>query len=287
MRPFAPGSVLRKYLPFTRGVLQESLTYRFRFVFWLLFEVFYLVIAYFLWQGVYSAHATTQGIAMVDVTIGGYTFGMMILYVFFERIVAGLTNMSAANFIEDDIRDGNIAMRLIKPLDYRVQLFFQSFGFAVINCIIFALPLTIGLVVFGSASGLPFSLDFASAIMTFFAIIFAGIINFLVSFAFGMIIFLTLNSFGMWQLKEAVERILSGGLIPITLFPLWLRVISGFLPFAQMRFVPVTFLLGTYNDDLAGGLTALAVQIFWMALLFILTTLAWRRVTRRIVVQGG
>ncbi len=283
----ALSSVLRKYIPFTRGVMQESLTYRFRFIFWLLFEVFYLIIAYFLWQGVFTAHAATQGIAISDVSIGGFSFGMMVLYVFFERIVAGLTNLSAATFIDDDIRDGNIAMRLIKPLDYRGQLFFQSFGFAVVNCVIFALPLTIGLVVFGSASGLPFSLDLGSAVMAFLAIVFAGIINFLISFGFGMIIFLTLNSFGMWQLKEAVERVLSGGLIPISLFPLWLRVTSSFLPFAQMRYVPVTFLLGTYNGDLAGGLTALAIQVFWVALLYLLTTLAWRRATRRIVVQGG
>ncbi len=176
MKTFA--SVLRKYLPFTRGVMQESLTYRFRFIFWLLFEVFYLVIAYFLWQGVFTAHAETQGIAVTDVTIGGFSFGMMVLYVFFERIVAGLTNLSAANFIDDDIHDGNIAMRLIKPLNYRAQLFFQSFGFAVVNCVIFAIPLTIGLVIFGSAHGLPFSLDFASAVMTFFAVVFAGVINF-------------------------------------------------------------------------------------------------------------
>jgi len=280
-------SFFKRYLPFTRGVMQESLTYRFRFVFWLLFQFLYLIIAYYLWKGVFSAHAVSQSIDMVDVRIGEYTFATMVLYVFFERIVSGLTQLPASNYIEDDISDGNIAMRLIKPLDYRKQLFFQSLGFAVVNMLVFALPFTIALVIYGVSTDLSFSPDGISIVLFIFSIFFGAIINYLISFAFGMIIFFTLNSFGMWQLREAIELVFTGGLIPIALFPTWLRGISAFLPFAQTKYVPITFIMGLYEGDLIGGLLALGTQVLWIMALYFLTTFAWRKATRRVVVQGG
>jgi|GEM_PF-521247 len=281
------GSVLRRYLPFTRGVMQEALTYRFRFVFWLLFEFFYVIIAFYLWRSVFEARAAAEGIAFDAVAIGGYSFGMMVLYVFFERIVGSLTALAAENFIDDDIHEGNIAMRLIKPLDYRMQLFAQSLGYAAVSAAVFSLSFGIGLFVVSRAVDLPFAVTAASAAMAAVSIVFAGVIYFLTSFLFGMIIFFTLNSFGMWQLKGAVERLLAGGIIPVALFPGWLKAISDFLPFAQTRYVPITFLLGQYNGDVAGGLAALLVQLLWIGLMLGLTTLAWKGAVRRVVVQGG
>jgi len=281
------GAFLRRYLPFTRGAMEEYLTYRFRFFFWLLFEFFYLFIAYFLWKGIFGAHAASQGIPLADVQIGAYDFSTMVLYVFFERIVFGLTSMQASNYMEDDIDQGNIAMRLIKPLDYRTQLFFQSLGSTVMNTLIFSFPFAIGLLVYATQTGLALSAGPISLVFFTLSLVFGGIINYLISFAFGLLIFLTINSFGMWQLKEAVERVFSGNLIPIALFPLWLRTTSGFLPFAQTRYVPILFILGTYENDIAGGIWALGVQLIWIVVLYLVTTLAWSKATRRIVVQGG
>jgi ABC-2 type transport system permease protein len=113
------------------------------------------------------------------------------------------------------------------------------------------------------------------------------VIFFLTSFLFGMIIFFTLNSFGMWQLKGAIERLLAGGLIPIALFPDWLRGISDFLPFAQTRYVPITFFLGQYNGDVLSALAVLGVQAIWIVVMYAASTLAWKGAVRRVVVSGG
>jgi ABC-2 type transport system permease protein len=281
------GAFLRKYLPFTRGAMEEYLTYRFRFVFWLLFEFFYLFIAYFLWKGVFGAHAAEQGVPFTEVRIGNYDFSTMVLYIFFERIVFALTSMQAGNYMEDDIQQGNIAMRLIKPLNYRIQLFFQSLGSTAMNALVFSVPFGIGLIVYASQTGMSWAAGPVSVLFFFLSLVLGAVINYLISFAFGLIIFLTINSFGMWQLKDAVERVFTGNLIPIALFPVWLRTISTFLPFAQTRYVPILFILGTYENDIAGGIRALGLQVIWIAVLFVLTSLAWNRATRRIVVQGG
>ena len=281
------GSLLRRYLPFTRSVMLGAVQYRFRFIFWILFEFLYVIIAYFLWKGVYEARAVAEGVTYDLVTIGGYGFAMMILYVFLEKIVGSLTALAAENFIDDDIHGGNIALRLIKPIDYRAQLFAQALGYAAVSAIIFASAFAIGMLVVSRFVALPFIADVPSILFGIVSILFGGVIFFLTSFLFGMIIFFTLNSFGMWQLKGAIERLLAGGLIPIALFPDWLKGISDLLPFAQTRYVPITFFLGQYNSDIPSALAALAVQAIWIAIMYAASTLAWKGAVRRVVVSGG
>lgn len=281
------GSLLRRYLPFTRSVMLGAVQYRFRFVFWLLFEFLYIVIAYFLWKGVYEARAAAEGIAFDAVLIGGYGFGMMILYVFLEKIVGSLTALAAENFIDDDIHGGNIALRLIKPIDYRAQLFAQSLGYALVAAIVFASTFIVAMLLSTRFVDLPLVADLPSVLLGIVSILMGGVIYFLTSFLFGMLIFFTLNSFGMWQLKGAVERLLAGSLIPVSLFPAWLKGVSDFMPFAQTRYVPVTFFLGQYNGDLPAALLTLAVQGIWVVVMFAATTLAWKGAVRRVVVQGG
>lgn len=278
---------LKRYLPFTKGVVLEALTYRFRFIFWVTFEILYLVIAYFLWRGVYQSHASSYGIPIDEVVIGGYTLATMIMYVFCEKIIGNLTYVDCSDFIANDIRDGSIAMRLIKPLSYRKQLFFQGIGNLVISFFVFAIPFII--ILFGCSFfiDINININFPSAIMLAISILLGGIISYFVSFLFGMILFLTINSFGMWQLRSALERILSGALIPISLFPNWLKVICDFVPFAQTRFVPICFAIGKYNDDVWGGILALGIQLAWIVGLAILSKLLWNRATKRIIVQGG
>lgn len=276
-----------KYLPFTKGVALQALTYRFRFIFWLMMDFLSVVIMFFLWKGVYQSHANAQGIALNEVVIGSYTFGTMVMYIIFDKIVENLTSIRCDDYISDDIREGNIAMRLIKPLSYRKQLYFQSLGNLFISVVFFAIPFIIVLFICSFFMHLELQVTFYSGIMFAISIILGGTINFFISFLFGMILFLTINSFGMWQLRDAIERILSGSLIPLALFPKWLQVICNIMPFAQTRYVPICFILGQYNDNKMGGLLIILIQLAWTVGLVLLSHLAWRKATKRIIVQGG
>ena len=64
----------------------------------------------------------------------------MVMYIIFDKIVENLTSIRCDDYISDDIREGNIAMRLIKPLSYRKQLYFQSLGNLFISVVFFAIP---------------------------------------------------------------------------------------------------------------------------------------------------
>lgn len=276
----------RKYLPFTKGTIAVNLQYRVRFIFWVMFDFLYLSITFFLWQAIYK---NTDG-GIQNAVIQNYTFGSMVFYIFAVKIVGDITALQPHNYISDDIRDGSVSMRLIKPLSYRTQLFFQGLGDVVCAIVFFGLPFFVILLLFGTQIDMGFAITPVEGVCFALSCILSLVLNYLISFSFGMIVFFTINSFGIWQLKQAIERMFSGALIPLAFFPGWLRIVANFLPFGQTQYVPVTILMnsmtGMYESNV-DIFISLGIQLAWIAGFAILTSLLWRKAVKRMVVLGG
>ena len=104
-------------------------------------------------------------------------------------------------------------------------------------------------------------------------------------FCFGMIAFFTTYIFGMLMAKEALLSFLTGQLIPLAFFPEGVQRIFDFLPFSSMVYTPVMIYLGKYQGNEL--LFVLGRQFVWVVILYVLGSLIWKRVTKRLVVLGG
>ena len=85
--------------------------------------------------------------------------------------------------------------------------------------------------------------------------------------------------------KEALLSFLTGQLIPLSFFPVIVQKVFNYLPFSSMIYTPVMIYLGKYS-----GLELLFVllrQAVWVIVLYLLGSLIWRKVTKRLVVLGG
>ncbi len=104
-------------------------------------------------------------------------------------------------------------------------------------------------------------------------------------FCFGMIAFFTTYIFGLLMVQEALLKFLTGELIPLSFFPGAVQKVFDFLPFSSMVYTPVMIYLGKYNNkELA---FVLGRQAAWVIILYLLGSLIWKKVTRRLVVLGG
>jgi ABC-2 type transport system permease protein len=117
-----------------------------------------------------------------------------------------------------------------------------------------------------------------SAVMSFFLV--AGL-NFLV----GLIAIRSKSILGILRAKYLVLELLSGLLIPTTLFPEPLRTILLWSPFPHINFTPATLYLGKATGVEAARL--LALQAGWTLVLLVVGQWAWRRSQERITIQGG
>ena len=79
--------------------------------------------------------------------------------------------------------------------------------------------------------------------------------------------------------------ILSGSLLPLTLYPdSWQRVIT-LLPYAQMLDAPIRLYTGEYALPQAPGV--LLLQGGWTGVLVLTGMMLWKRNQRRLIIQGG
>ena len=95
----------------------------------------------------------------------------------------------------------------------------------------------------------------------------------------------TLDPRGFQAMLNLLMMILSGNILPLTLFPdSWQRAIT-LLPYAQMLDAPIRLYTGEYALSQAPGV--LLLQAGWTVLLVLAGMTLWKRNQRRLIIQGG
>lgn len=269
--------LLRIYWPFALNQIKSNFVYKGRFYLAILRKFLGMFIYYYLWTAIYASSATGQ--------LGGFSRAEMILYVFMSYTISDIVMVSVSSEIGNDIIDGNVAMHLIKPINYRIQLIFKSLGIMIYRVIVPSLFIWIGLEVY-KVMGLGMTVSSLGTIaMSLLSVFLSFLIYVLFDYCFGMLAFITTYMFGMNIIKNAVLSFLTGRLIPISFFPELVQRIFSFLPFTAMTYVPVMIYLGKYTG--AEASYQLGKQVLWVFILYLLGSFMWKQIEKRIIILGG
>jgi ABC-2 type transport system permease protein len=128
------------------------------------------------------------------------------------------------------------------------------------------------------ASALAGAMFLVSALLAF---VLVAAINFLV----GLIAIRTKSILGILRAKYFVLELLSGLLIPTTLFPEPLRSALMLSPFPHINYTPAALYLGKVQGAEAWRL--LSMQAAWAVALVLLGRAMWNSSRRRVTIQGG
>ncbi|MCA1951024.1 MAG: ABC-2 family transporter protein [Treponema sp.] len=268
---------LKAYTPFTSAGIQSAIAYKWNFLGFFFGQVFFTFVMFFLWRAVFRYSPGGS--------IGGFTFLDMTIYIFAANITGFLVDTEASYIVGEEIVQGSIAMRMIKPVSFNLSILFTELGQKLIIMLLVAIPVFAGLEWFRYAqTGL---LQFSPA--TFALYLISVGLSYLVMFffdvCFGYLAFIFKNLWGINMLKFGILNFLSGGMIPLGFLPQTVQRVLAFLPFGSMRYTPVMIYTGKYQGLMI--LSAMATQIFWAALLYGLSALIWRLTERHLTVQGG
>lgn len=268
---------LKTYLPFASNELKRQLSYKGAFYLWIFISMFSSFISYFLWMAIYGS--SESGV------IGNLTRNEMVIYVFMVYVTSSLVTISISDWVSEDVVKGNVAMNLIKPIDYRMSLISMALGNMVYRFIAPGVFVWIGVEIYKVFHLGMEPVSVGTIIVYLFSCSMSFLIYVLFDFCFGMIAFFTTYIFGLMIAKEAILSFLTGQLIPISLFPGVFQKIFDFLPFSSMVYTPVMIYLGKYyGNELV---YALGRQLFWVVVLYVLGSIIWKQVTKRLVVLGG
>ena len=266
---------MRPYLALARTAFLNLLAYRARYFVGILTYFFNVTVWYYIWKALFAQTPPGQ-------TIGGFTFPQMLTYVTTGWVLRSFYFNEVDRDIASQVQEGRLAMALVKPVDFQAMTMSQALGESAFRGAMFALP--IGIVLFAvyrvalPATPLAGVLFLASGVLSALLV---GAINFCV----GLVAIRTKSILGFLRAKYFVLELLSGLLIPPTLFPAKVRPVLDWLPFPHMNFTPGRIYLGLVSG--AGAFRALGIQAAWVVGLILAGRLLWNASQKRIVLQGG
>jgi viologen exporter family transport system permease protein len=263
-------SALRAIPTLLRVGFAAAVAYRAEFVVWILTYNMPLVMLA-LWTEVAR-----------EAPIAGFGDKDLIAYFLLTLIVRLLTGNWVVWEMNTEIRQGDLAMRLLRPIHPFIV-------YATDNVSQLPIRLTLSLPVVGAilywAGGSHLAPDFAHWAIGLTAIAGAWALVFAVMLLIGSLGLMWESSLALVDLWLGLFFVFSGYLMPLAFFPGWLRALSWWLPFRYTLAFPVETMLG--SDSIGQALRSLGVQWAYIAGIGSLALLVWRRGLVRYAVYGG
>lgn len=271
---------MEKYFKMLKISLQSTFVYRQNYIISSFINILSILIVIFLWQGVY----------LFNKSIKLYSLPAMILYIFIVNTIFQIINTSEiSSRVSDDIRLGTLSIYLIRPFSY----FFSQLA-DITGSIITKIPMIIILngivglffIIFSNIIGnIGFSLSIISVLLFLIFILLSFIWNYLFDYLLGTLGFWVDNPWIIFYIKGHVLSLICGLVVPIDLFPSYIKNVLEFLPFQYYVFFPYKVLIGAVS--LADCIMNLLLFIGWIVGISIITFYVWKKSIKKYTAAGG
>ena len=268
---------LHTYLPFTRAGIQAAMVFRTNFIAWFVGDIVYCLVMYYIWLAVFNA----SGEGMMN----GFTMTDMTVFLFITAMTRFLTDSDGSYDVGEEVKDGNIAMRLIKPVSFHSTFLFTEIGWKLLTFGLIFAPVVIGVEIYKYNAYGGFSLDIAAFLLYLISMIMSYLFSFYMNVCFGFMAFFLKNLWGFNIIKSSILRFLSGAIVPLALMPGALRQALEWLPFSSLCYTPVMIYMGKYSGSEAA--LRLAIQFGWVIGFYLISKLILSTALRHVTVQGG
>lgn len=267
---------MKAYLCFFRMRLVNGLQYRtaawagvFTQFFWGFMEIQ-------LYRAFYAANPEAFPMAFSQLT--GYIWLR-------QAFLALLNTWSFEHELVDAVVSGSVAYELCRPVSLYGMWLARTLALLISRAALRCMPILIVAALLPE----PYGLRFAASAGAFAGFIVSLALATAVNGAMRMIVyfscFYTVSANGLPALLIPIQELLSGSVIPLPFMPDALAKLCALMPFAAIVNVP----LRIYTGSLAGAdaVTAMTLQVFWLAALTAAGLALQRRGMRRLCVQGG
>ncbi len=241
----------------------------YRVDFWINLAVGFLVefgIAWYLWQAIFT-HTSSR-------TIGGYTFNGMVVYYLAVILVGKLVRTSRfEGAVSNDIYEGSLNRYIVFPAPYFPFKYAQHLGTL--------LPAALQFLLFGGLT--LFVLDIppemaptpTGLIMTLGALALGNLLYFILDYAIQLVAFWADNVWSLDVAKWFVASLLGGYMVPLTVFPDWVRGPLELLPFRFFFDFPARALMNQLTfEEWIGGM---AIGVVWCGVFAASAWAVWSR----------
>ena len=217
--------------------------------------------------------------------LGGYGQAQALTFVWVAQALimpVGLFSGGVVDELTERVRSGAVAIDLHRPVPLLWWRFAEDAGRAAYHFLTRGLaPMVLGSLLFDLA----WPARPATYAWFLLAVTLAVTVGFGIRYLLGLLAFWVIDVRGFVVMLTITQIFFSGMLLPLVVFPGWLRTLAEALPFRCLVQVPADVLLR--EDTGTATLPLLGVQLLWIAALFLAGHLLTTAAVRKVVVQGG
>jgi ABC-2 type transport system permease protein len=200
------------------------------------------------------------------------TANAMLWAVLIGQILYG-SNIRLHTKVRDEIRSGDISIRISEPVNYVLAKLAQSFGkffptFIAMSAIFFPILLYL----FPSKINLP--------LLTIFTIISFVVTN-LINMIIGLSSFVIEENDGIFYIVSKLFLIFGNQIIPVALMPLWVIQLAKLTPFYYGLAAPIEAASGRLN-----WLEGLGISVAYIVILYLISQLMLSKLRKRLILNG-
>lgn len=244
--------------------VKNKLTYRWESITRIISSVLMILISVFLWKYLYNG-SKEMLLYMTQYTVLSYTIGLF------------YTKGIAVSFGEK-IRDGSLAIDLLRPVNIIALLWQKEFAEIIANFLMQGLPAICVFLFY------LIKIQFGwNIILGCIAVILGHILYFLMFFLLGLCAIIATDIEFYNRIFNDTIQLLAGGFIPLALFPETLKCITEYLPFRFLYSFPIRLFLETDNVEWIN----FAILLFWIFIFLIGTIILYKKLLKKIIVLGG
>ncbi|HYG56699.1 MAG TPA: hypothetical protein VD902_01335 [Symbiobacteriaceae bacterium] len=235
---------------------------------WFLVVVIFVFVQ--LWKVTYASQAQQMQ---------GFTLAEMIWYlVATESIILSLPRIHSA--IEQEVKSGDLALRLNKPYNYLLFHFSAFIGEGLVRlmtCLLIA-----GLTAYVMVGGFIFRWEAAPVLLAIYLT--TAAMHFFYNAMAGVAAFWLEDVMGLFFVLDKLKWLLGGLLLPVELFPGVARTVAEALPFRYMIAGPARLFVKFSWD---GAWQLFQSQLLWTVVFGAICVGVYRLGVRRVDVNGG
>jgi ABC-2 type transport system permease protein len=263
-------AITRAYPTLLRIGLAEAFAYRAEFVIWVLTTTLPLIM-----MALWAAAAR-------EAPIGRFDQAGFRAYYLVTLIVRQMTGSWVVWELNMEIRQGRLPMRMLRPMHPLLGYSAESLAAIPLRAVLATPVAAIMLLSAGREHLTHDPITLAVFVVSLFG---AWLVQFLMMAIIGSLGMFIESSVAVFEVWAGLFAVLSGYLVPLELFPRWVRELAHLLPFRYMLGFPVETLTGGLGR--AQALAELATQAGYAAVLFALLVVTWRAGVRRYQAYGG
>lgn len=253
---------MKKYLEFFKASFKWSLENRLATLIWVFMGAFPVFLMIIVWNSLYR-----QGGGL-----GGFSLTHLVTYYFLVGLVNNFTLTFRSSEVPRRIKDGDLAVDLLRPYSFIKQQMADELGYKVMSMFVVLPSFFVLFLLVGDNIHLPLSIS--NIVLFTITVVLAFLLTFMFEFVLCMVAFYTETAWWIFHIRLVTMFVFGGVTFPLTFFPQKVQQVLNFLPYKYFLFFPTQVLQGLYSSK--EYIQSLIIMIVWIAVLYFLYKKMWQ-----------